>query len=145
VESITRPVGDQSESDGPETGDGEEGDSGSDSEIDEGLGRTRFWRDTARLAYSLGLSPKQFWEEYSYNELLTKLYFDRQRQEQKDRQIDAAAWQNSRAIANVLSGLFGEKPLPFHDLFPEPKKVAAEPAKIKSACAKHGLRPPTKF
>jgi hypothetical protein len=59
--------------------------------------------------------------------------------------LKSAAWLNSQAIGNVLSGCFGGDPLPFDKLFPTNKEIKAEPEKIKSACFKHGLRPPTKF
>jgi len=59
--------------------------------------------------------------------------------------MKSAAWMNSQAIGNVLSGCFGGKTQSFSELFPSQKEMAAEPDKIKTACAKHGLRPPTKF
>jgi hypothetical protein len=76
---------------------------------------------------------------------LAKLHFHRQQQEYDAHLAEVAAWKTSQAIGNVLSGCFGGKTASFSELFPAPKVIAAEPDKIKTSCAKHGLRPPTKF
>ena len=117
MESLTRTDASQNKRGGDETEDRYEGDLGPDGRDESEHSRTRFWRDTARLAYSLGLSPYQFWKEYSYNELLAKLHFDRQRHEHEIDMLKSAAWLNSQAIGNVLNGLFGEKTQTFDEFF----------------------------
>ena len=125
---------------------GEEGESeqqegsGSYSPTGEATGRDRFWRSTARLGFSLGLSPKELWTEYTYNELIARLHFYRERRDEEIYLSKVSAFHNLVA----MSYLHGEGKKGFNDIFPA--RPLAPPTKkctteeLKAEFEKHKIR-----
>ena len=133
---LTRDAGTSAEGDG-EDGEEETGpDEGSDGEANHPASRTRFWRATVRLGFSLGLSPKELWKEYTYNDLLVTLYFYRQKQERVIQELKLAAYYNLVAMSHLM----GEGKKTFDDVFPAPKPIIRMTTEeLKEELAKHKM------
>ena len=141
MEELQSNEGDGAEDPGEEGESEQQEGSGSYNPTGEATSRDRFWRSTARLGFSLGLSPKELWTEYTYNELIARLHFYRERRDEEIYLSKVSAFHNLVA----MSYLHGEGQKGFNDIFPAtpeapPKKKKYTTEELKAEFEKHKMK-----
>jgi len=87
------------------------------------------------------LTPKQFFNEYTYNEILEDLYAHNKKIESEEWGMKRQAWYTWLCTTN--RPIFGQEKFEFHpfdELFPEPKEeLPSDPELTKQICKAHNI------